>query len=59
MYLSYFDGTTRLGEALSVVLRFVDEEKWVIQQRLVRLRLLAKSLCGEEIARELISILWN
>ena len=32
-----FDGTTRLGEALAVVLRFVDEEKWVIQQRLVRL----------------------
>ena len=35
----------------------MDEEKWVVQQRLVRLQLLAKSLSGEEIARELISIL--
>ena len=32
-----FDGTTRMGEALAVVLRFVDDEEWVIKQRLVRL----------------------
>ena len=54
-----FDGTTRMGEALAVVLRFVDDEEWVLKQRLVHLQLLAKSLCGEEIARELISITVN
>ena len=47
-----------MGEALAVVLRFVDDEKWVLKQHLVHLQLLAKSLCGEEIARELISILY-
>ena len=47
-----FDGPTHLGEAMAVVLCFVDSE-WQIQQRLVRLMLLAKSLKGEEVAREL------
>ena len=51
-----FDGTTRLGEALAIVVRFISNE-WQIQQRLVRLQLLAKSLKGEELARELISVL--
>ncbi len=51
-----FDGTTHLGEAMAVVLRFVDSE-WKIQQRLVRLMLLAKSMTGEEVARELIVVL--
>jgi len=49
-----FDGTTRLGEALAIVVRFISNE-WQIQQQLVRLQLLAKSLKGEELARELIS----
>ena len=51
-----FDGTTRLGEALAIVVRFVSDQ-WTIEQRLVRLQMLAKSLSGEEIARELISVL--
>jgi len=51
-----FDGTTRLGEALAVVLRFINDD-FTIQQRLIRLQLLAKSLCGEEIARELVTVL--
>ena len=50
-----FDGTTRLGEALVIILRFVDD--FVIKQRLVRFLTLTKSLTGEEIARELINIL--
>ena len=53
-----FDGTTRLGEAFVhfvVVLRFVDS--FVIKQQLVCFRTLAKSMTGEEIARELISVL--
>ena len=50
-----FDGTTRLGEVLAVIVRFVDG--WKIKQRLVRLQFLQKSLNGEEIAREIINIL--
>ena len=33
-----FDGTTRLGEAMAIVVRFVDN--WEIKQRLVCLQLL-------------------
>jgi len=51
-----FDGTTRLGEALTVVVRYVYTE-WLITQRLVRLQMLVKSITGEELARELISVL--
>lgn len=51
-----FDGTSRVGEALAVLLRFVDQD-WCVQQRLVRVQMLAKSLSGEELARELISVL--
>ena len=51
-----FDGTSWLGKALAVVLRFIGEN-WTIEQRLLRVQLLAKSLSGQEIARELISVL--
>ena len=53
-----FDGTThaRLGEAMSIVIRFVDNS-FAITQRLIRLQLLKKSITGEEIARELINTL--
>ena len=40
-----FDGTTRLGEALAIVLRYIDNE-WKIKQR-VRLQIVVKSLTGE------------
>ncbi len=48
-----FDGTTHVCEAMVLVIRFVDKA-WKIQQRVVRLMLLAKSLTGEEVARQLI-----
>ncbi len=48
-----FDGTTHVCEAMIILLRFVDNQ-WNIQQRAVRLILLAKSLTGEEVARQLI-----
>ena len=51
-----FDGTMHVGEAMAVVLRFVDSQ-WKIQQQLVRLMLLAKSMTGEKLARELIVVL--
>lgn len=42
-YLSViFDGTSRLGEALVVILRFIDDS-WCLQQRVVHLQMLAKS----------------
>ncbi len=49
-------GTTCLGEALAIVLRYVSDE-WTLEQHLIRMQFLAKSLKGEEIARELIHIL--
>ena len=51
-----FDGTSHLGEALAIILRFVSPD-WRIEQRLVQVQMLSKSLTGEEIARELISAL--
>ena len=45
-----FDGSTRLGEALAIVVRFVDDE-WNVQQRLIRLQVLAKSLKANELAQ--------
>ena len=49
-----FDGTTRLGEAMAVVVRYIDTS-FNIQQCPIRLQLLAKSMAGEEIAREIIA----
>lgn len=50
-----YDGTTRLGEVLAIIVRYIDD--WKIKQRLIRLETLAKSMTGEEIARELIDVL--
>ena len=51
-----FDGTTRLGEAMAIVVSSVDSE-WCAQQRLIRLHLLEKSMTGEEISRVLVDTL--
>lgn len=40
-----FDGTTRMGEAMGIVVRYVSSE-WEIKQRLVRLQLLAEYVWG-------------
>ena len=50
-----FDGTTRDGEALVVLVHCV--ESWTIKQRLVRLRLLKSSVNGDELARIIIKVL--
>ena len=50
-----FDGTARLGEAFAVVVRFVSDKQ--LKQRLIKFQMLPKSMTGEEIAREVISIL--
>ncbi len=52
-----FNGTTRHGEALAIIVRFVDRSVLKIHQRLVRLQILTKSMTGEEVARELLSVL--
>ena len=43
-----FDGSAKLGEALVILLHYVDSE-WNIQQLVVRLKVLAKSLNGQEL----------
>lgn len=52
-----FDGSSRLGEALAIILCFVDRSTLTIHQRLVRVQILAKSMAGEEVAQELLSVL--
>ena len=49
-----FDGPSRLGEALAIVIRFC--VGWSIKQKLVRFSMLAKSLSGDEIAREILTV---
>ena len=51
-----FDGSTRVGEALAIVVRFVDDE-WNVQQRLIRLQVLANSLKPNKLAQCLIQSL--
>ena len=51
-----FDGSTHQGEALAVLVRFINE-KFEIVQRLVHLIVLAKSLSANELARDIITIL--
>ena len=51
-----FDGTARLGEALAVIVRYV-QENFQPTQRLIRLDILAKALKGEELVQRLMSCL--
>ena len=44
-----FDGTTHVEEALAVIVRYVDD--FQIKQRLACIKLLKKSMTGEELAR--------
>lgn len=44
-----FNGTTRSGKALAIVLWFVSKN-WILKQCLVGMQFLSKSLTGEEIA---------
>jgi len=51
-----FDGTSHCGEALAILVRYIDDS-WIIQQQLLCIRLLSKSLTGEEVAHDLIQVL--
>ena len=48
-----FDGTSWLGKALALIIRFISNE-FTIEQRLVKLQMLAKGMKGKEIASELM-----
>ena len=43
-------------EAMVIVLRFIDDE-WTIQQHVGGLTLLAKSMRGEEVAQQIVSVI--
>ena len=43
-----FDDTSRMGEALAIVIKFV-RDGWQIQQRLICLQLITKSMCGDNL----------
>ena len=49
-----FDGTARLGEALAIIIRFVQQDCRPTQ-RLLRLEVLAKPLKGNELAQRLMT----
>lgn len=51
-----FDGSTRLGEAVVIVVRYLDGD-WNVRQVLTRLKVLSKSQTGEQLAGELIDTL--
>ena len=51
-----FDGTARLGEALAILVRYV-QENFQPTQRLIRLEVLSKSLKADELAQRLMSCL--
>lgn len=51
-----FDGTTRLGEAIVIVARFVSDS-WEIEQSILSIQMLMKSVNGEKLARELVHVL--
>ena len=56
-----FDGTSRLGEVLAIIIRYVDN--WEVKQRLVRLEMLTKSITAKELARGaykcLVCVAWH
>ena len=57
-YSVIFDGTTRLGEAISVILRYVNE-RWQLVQQLVRLDMVAKSVNAAQLSQVLMECLFT
>ena len=51
-----FDGSTHLGEAVAIIVRFVDTNR-ILQQQLVRLQVVSSSLNGQELTGKLIQCL--
>lgn len=53
-----FDGSTRLGEAIAIIVRYLDAQ-WVIQQRLLRLDVVAKSVTAQDLCQVLVECLFT
>ncbi|PFX19546.1 hypothetical protein AWC38_SpisGene16042 [Stylophora pistillata] len=51
-----FDGTAHVSEATNIIVGFVSDD-WKIEQHLVKLLLVKKSMTGEELAQQLLSCL--
>ena len=51
-----FDGTTHVCEAFGIVLRYLTDD-WELKQCVGRLKLLAKSMMGEEVAQQIIVVI--
>ena len=51
-----FDGTTHVAEATVIIVRYISDQ-WKICQKVARLMLVAQSMTGDEVARQLISTL--
>ena len=47
-----FDGSTRQGEAIAIIVRFIDDQ-WAITQRLIRIDVCSMSVNADELARVL------
>ena len=43
-----FDGTNRLGEAMAIVIQFVNDE-WALEQQLLTLKMLSNSMTGRSL----------
>lgn len=57
-YSVIFDGSTRQGEAIAIILRFVNDN-WEIVQRLVRIDIVAKSVTGNQLSQVLLECLFT
>ena len=53
-----FNRTTHVCEAMVILLHYVSSN-WVIKQKVCRLMLLEKSMSGEEVARQIIAVLFT
>ena len=56
-----FDGSTRQGEAIGIIIRFIDDQ-WAITQRLIRIDVCSKSVNADELARvlnEAVCQIWD
>ena len=57
-YSVIFDGSTRQGEAIAIIVRFINEQ-WDIVQRLVRIDIVAKSVTGTQLSQVLMETLFT
>ena len=57
-YSFMFDGSTQQGEAIAIIIRFVNDQ-WEIVQRLVRIDIVAKSVKATKLSQVLMETLFT